>query len=222
MKQMRKKLLLVGILAVTLSTISATQYVRADLGFSYEIVHPSESDIRYIGSDLAPDGNHVLRSEDDASVKLEFGKWSAGQTKVYTAAFGIVNEEMFPVRIKNVVVTDNTGSENASKYIQIWLHGNQNFEAKNETQFLLWNGSAHTGLEWTLAAGNRNSSNMDGTNTTTSMNTNSKVHVPDELVGLGANGTHDFVWVQIVITAPDNDIKTFDGNIQFTFESVDF
>jgi len=56
MNPMRKKLTLVLILAITLSTISATQYVRADVGFSYEIVHPSDADIRYIGSDNAADG----------------------------------------------------------------------------------------------------------------------------------------------------------------------
>jgi hypothetical protein len=219
MKQMRKKLLLVGILAVTLSTISATQYVRADLGFSYEIVHPSDADIRYIGSDNAGDGLRVLRSEDNQTVKLWFGNWSAGQTKVYTAAFGIVNEERFPVKIKDVIVEDLAGA--AGSHMQIWLHGIEDTEASNYTNNLFWNGTGgSTSNTWILAPGNQDSTNMHGENIPTPFDDVSQVRYATNTSSTEAtSGNHDFVWVQIVITAP-NTRGSFEGNIRFTFEST--
>jgi hypothetical protein len=228
MKQMRKKLLLVGILAVTLSTISATQYVRADLGFSYEIVHPSDADIRYIGSDNAGDGFRVLRGNnagsglaDSTSVELYFGKWAIGHEKVYTAAFGIVNEEVFAVDITGITVTGHTPGAN----LEIWLHGNEDDEATAAPAILMYNtaGTAPGGT-WTLAAGNQDPADMshDGTAqiTTDWCPNDSQVRVATGTTDEAVSGTADYVWVQIVLTVPEGaDIDAFNGEISFTFES---
>jgi hypothetical protein len=228
MKQMRKKLLLVGILAVTLSTISATQYVRADLGFSYEIVHPSDADIRYIGSDNAGDSFRVLRGNnagngqnDSSSVELYFGKWAIGQEKVYTAAFGIVNEEEFDVDITAITVSGHTPGAN----LEIWLHGNEDDEATAAPALLMYNtdGTAPGGT-WILAAGNQDPEDMshDGTNqiTTDWCPNDSQVRVATGTTDVAVNETADYVWVQIVLTVPDGAaIDDFEGTIEFTFES---
>jgi hypothetical protein len=225
MKQMRKKLLLVGILAVTLSTISATQYVRADLGFSYEIVHPSESDIRYIGYDLAGDDKTVLRSYDDSTATLYFGRWSTNQTKTYTAAVGIVNEEPFPIEITGVkVFTPGIAS------IQIWLHGDESMNAEDSGGILMHDSDSPLtppAGTWTLAAGNMDYTDMsDGVNPpvlTGWCTKGSKVRVADS-APLAQTTVADYVWVQIVLTVPENldiaDLDLYTGSIQFDFSSL--
>jgi hypothetical protein len=231
MKQMRKKLLLVGILAVTLSTISATQYVRADLGFSYEIVHPSDADIRYIGSDNAPDGLRVIRGNNagndpdpltSSSVSLEFGRWAIGQTKVYTAAFGIVNEESFDVDINGINAVFDGDAE-----IQIWLHGDEDVEATTSTvdAVLMYDsedGGAQVG-SWTLAAGDQDPDTAnDGTDDVDTEWCPNQSHVRfAEGSPLAESETADYVWVQVVLTVPAGaDLNTFGGTISFNFEST--
>jgi hypothetical protein len=235
MKQMRKKLLLVGILAVTLSTISATQYVRADLGFSYEIVHPSDADIRYIGSDNAGDGLRVLRGNDrngtygnSNSVELYFGEWAENITKVYTAAFAIVNEEQFAVNITNVKVTMGSGVD----YMKIYLHTHGDKDASGQfdgpypgNSTLVWNKTDVTHTAWTLQAGNQQSHNAK--NSIGGLFTTEEDNTSDVRVASIANQSQiagdlaDFVWVQIVLEIPSNAPQVdYRGTIEFTFEST--
>jgi hypothetical protein len=222
MNPMRKKLTLVLILAITLSTISATQYVRADVGFSYELVHPSDADIRYIGSDNAADGLRVLRADSsNSSVSLEFGKWSGNQTKTYTAAFGIVNEEMFPVQINDVSVVMHDG---AADYMQIWLHAHEDMYAADEAvgdRVFMWDrGVDPNDDNWILGAGNQDSS--DAGFGLTPWDPVSRVRYGSGTSSAGAvQAVSDFVWVQISLVLPGgSDINQISGTISFSFEST--
>jgi hypothetical protein len=222
MNPMRKKLTLVLILAITLSTISATQYVRADVGFSYEIVHPSDADIRYIGSDNAPDGLRVLRADSsNSSVSLEFGKWSRNVTKTYTAAFGIVNEESFPVIVNDVSVVMHDGSPD---YMQIWLHAHEDMDANSEAvgnAVFMWDrGIDPNNDTWTLGPGNQDSS--DASFGLTPWDSASQVRYATGTNSFGAiPGVSDFVWVQISLVVPsDAQINQIRGTITFSFEST--
>jgi hypothetical protein len=221
MNPMRKKLTLVLILAITLSTISATQYVRADVGFSYEIVHPSDADIRYIGSDNAADGLRVLRADSsNSSVSLEFGKWSGNQTKTYTAAFGIVNEEMFPVLIRDVSVVMHDG---AADYMQIWLHAHEDMyaadEAVGDSVFMWDRGVDPNDDTWILGAGNQDSS--DAGFGLTPWDSDSRVRYGSGTSSVGAVQTvSDFVWVQIFLVVPGGAFAgSIAGSIVFDFST---
>lgn len=222
---MRKKLLLVAVAAVVLSTITATQYVRADIGYEYSISHPSNSDIRYIGSDNSSDGIRVLRVDGSnsthAKVKLVFGTWSADQNKTYTAAFGIVNEENFSVDITDITVSTTAGAD----YMQIWLHGDRDKKAENDaSSVFMWDKGVSkdgAGADWTLAAGNQNASDMDGVATTTPWD--DTAHVRYSVYDVDAvSVTDDFVWVQISLDIPGSPdaITQHTGTITIDFEAT--
>jgi hypothetical protein len=223
MNKLRKKLILFVVMTVLLSTISATQYVRADVGFSYEIVHPSDADIRYIGSDNAPDGLRVLRADSsNSSVSLEFGKWSDNSNKTYTAAFGIVNEESFPVIVNDVSVVMHDGSPD---YMQIWLHAQEDMDANSEAvgnAVFMWDrGIDPNNDTWTLGPGNQDSS--DASFGLTPWDSASQVRYATGTNSFGAiPGVSDFVWVQISLVIPaDVALQKVSGTIIFKFSEVD-
>ena len=73
-----RRLTLIGIMIIVLSVTMATQYATTKVGYSYSIVHPSNADIRFIGSDNFSDGTMVLRVDGDNSsgsrnVKVKLG-----------------------------------------------------------------------------------------------------------------------------------------------------
>jgi len=73
-----RRLTLIGIMIIVLSVTMATQYATTKVGYSYSIVHPSNADIRFIGSDNSSDGTRVLRVDGDNSsgsrnVKVKLG-----------------------------------------------------------------------------------------------------------------------------------------------------
>jgi hypothetical protein len=73
-----RRLTLIGIMIIVLSVTMATQYATTKVGYSYSIVHPSNADIRFIGSDNSSDGTMVLRVDSDNSsgsrnVKVKLG-----------------------------------------------------------------------------------------------------------------------------------------------------
>ena len=117
-----RRLILIGVMLVVLSMTMATQYAITKTGYSFTIVHPSNADIRFIGHDNSSDNIRLLRingTNASGSMRLElsFGNISAQQNKTYTAAFGIVNEERFPVTITNIsVIGTNAG------YLDIYIH----------------------------------------------------------------------------------------------------
>lgn len=221
--KLNKKLMIIGVLVLVLNMLVATQYAVTKIGYEYYIVHPSDADIRYIGSDNST-GGRVLRvagANGTGSLKLTFGNWSAGTNKVYSAAFGIVNEEPFAVNIMYI----NISSQN-NTYIKIWLHGdrdaNANSTNNDPTTILMYeNGSivnANT-IAWTLAPGNNNPNNMCSnvsnrtiysTNTSWDETQHVRYSLNDSnaysigMMGRTVYNASDFVWVQIAMDIPNS------------------
>ena len=202
-----RRLTLLGVMLVILSMTMATQYATTKIGYRFSIVHPSEADIRFIGSDNASGGSRVLRvNTNDSSNKymiLELGNWTVSQNKSYTAAFAIVNEERFPVNITYINVS---GTSSSHTYMDIWVHSNRQTlawsEAAGSRRKMVAGGVAQTtasNCAWKLGAGDRNVSNCDGGATPW----DSGSHVRYSTTNSAAvNGTDDFVWVQITIDIP--------------------
>jgi len=221
MTGMRKKLLLIAVAIVAVSTVVATQYARAELSYTYNINHPSNGFIRFVGGDNATDGIRILRADaSNVTLELHFGEMSAGINKTYTAAFAIVNEENFSVDIKDIEVTTTLGND----YLQIWLHGDPTAKAENDgTSVFMWNkGTDETpadGTAWTLAAGNSDPSNMDGANIATGWDTTAQVRYTEDTTA-ASSGTDDYVWVQISLDIPSGaSTGQYTGTITFDFEA---
>jgi len=164
--KVNKKLMIIGTLVLVMNMLMATQYAVTKIGYEYNIVHPSNANIRYIGSDNST-GGRLLRVAGDnvttSSLKLSFGDWSAGTNKMYSAAFAIVNEEQVPVDIMYINV-----SSDSYTYMKIWLHGSRSANANNTdndpTTVLMYdNGTIindPSTSAWTLAQGNGNPEDM--------------------------------------------------------------
>jgi len=219
-----RRLVLIGVMLIVLSMTMATQYVTTKIGYTYGIVHPSDSDIRFIGSDNSSDNIRVLRVDGDnssqvTSLKVEFdGNISAGQNKTYTAAFGIVNEEEFKVNITYIDVEATSGSN----YLKVWVHGDRDQMAENDASSVyVFNQSqgvlenyANGSTVWQLGAGNQDSTNMDGTSILTPWDEPAHVRYSRDETN-AVNQTDDYCWVQISLDIPtDADVtETYTGNI---------
>jgi hypothetical protein len=163
----------------------------------------------------------VLRADSsNSSVSLEFGKWSGNQTKTYTAAFGIVNEEMFPVQINDVSVVMHDG---AADYMQIWLHAHEDMyvadEAVGDRVFMWDQGVDPNDDTWILGAGNQDSS--DASFGLTPWDSDSRVRYGSDTNSVGAiQGVNDFVWVQISLVVPGGAFAgSIAGSIVFDFST---
>ena len=222
--KLNKKLMILGVLVLVLNMLVATQYAVTKIGYEYNIVHPSNANIRYIGSDNTT-GGRVLRvagANGTGSLKLTFGNWSAGTNKMYSAAFGIVNEEAVPVSIMYINVSSLTYN-----YLKIWLHGdrdaNANSTINDPTTVLMYdNGTivnATDTIAWTLASGNDNPGDMCSnisdrliysSNTTWDNTSHVRYSLNDSnAYGVGmmnrtVYNASDFVWVQVAIDIPNN------------------
>lgn len=215
---------------VVLSMTMATQYATTRIGYSYSIVHPSESDIRFIGSDNSTDGIRILRMTDNSTtgvLELKLGgNLSSGQNKTYTAAFGIVNEEGFPVNIThfNVSTTGGTGPD----YLEVWLHGDRDQAQQSDASSVcVWSkgsvGHSSSSNVWRLGKGDNDPTTMcaDGNGHTSAQldtpwdNSQSNVRYSMNDANNSVNATSDFVWVQISINVPtgaDSDL-TYAGTV---------
>ncbi len=219
-----RRLALLGVFFLVLNLAIATQYAVSKIGYEYYLVHPCEANIRYIGSDNTS-GGRVLRvngANGTGSLKLVFGNWSAGTNKMYSAAFGIVNEEQVSVSITHI----NVSSDNAT-YMKIWLHGDRDANANNTnndpTTVLMFNNNTVVNTSnttaWQLAPGNDDPSDMcynvsDRTNFSTNTTWDETQHVRfsvnnSNAYGIGVlgrtiNNASDFVWVQVAIDIPTN------------------
>jgi len=204
-----RRLVLIGVMLVVLSMTMATQYATTKIGYEYNIVHPSDSDIRFIGSDNSTDNIRVLRVDGDnssgqQSVKLTFGgNLTVNQNKTYTAAFGIVNEEPFAVNITHINVSASTD------HLQIWLHGDRDSIADNDdTSVMVWdNGSKgfdSSSCVWQLAAGDQDASSMDGGDIATDWDNTAHVRYSTSDTD-ASDTTDDYVWAQISIDIPDSE-----------------
>lgn len=231
-----KKLFIIGMLVLILTMVAATQYAVTKIGYEYAIVNPSESDMRYIGSDNSSDGIRVLRINGDnttnVSVILRFGNFTTNSNTTYSAAFGIVNEEPYSVNITRINVT----SDNIT-YMKIWLHGNRTANAYTNltdpsTVFMYSNGSmvnlsANITTAWILAAGDSNSHTMCSnishrTNNTSLTPWDNTSHVRYSINNTNAvSNVSDYVWVQITIDIPANvdDMNVHGGLIWIYFEA---
>jgi len=224
-----KRLTLIGIMLVVLSMTTATQYATTKIGYTYSIVHPSNADIRFIGFDNSTDGDRVIRTasgtnnSNELNLVIKLGNWSENQNKTYTAAFGIVNEERFPVNITHVVVDTDTGVD----YMKVWLHGKPGYKvADDDTSVLIWDMGAVGGIgngstAWQLATGNENAADMNGTNTETDFDDNAHVRYMIDDDVWAKTTVSDFVWVQISVDIPDAaDVASQTGNLRFYFEAT--
>ena len=205
--QIGKRLLVVGILFLMLGIVIATQYAVTRTGYVFTVVHPSDANIRFIGSDLSGDGIRVLRAVNNGTtgtIQVSLGNFSAGCNKTYTAAFCIVNEESFVVNITHINV-----STAGADYLQIWLHGERKSDVGSDSGDVafLWNKgvqvSQSTSTAWTLGQGNNDASDMDGSGASTLWDGTSGVRYSTYNT-TAVNGTDDYVWVQISLDLPQN------------------
>jgi hypothetical protein len=214
---------------IVLSMTMATQYATTKVAYTFGIVHPSNADIRFVGSDNSSnDIMRVLRVTNNASgsryVEIKLGNWFPGSTKNYTAAFAIVNEERFPVNITYVNI-----SGTAASYVDIWLHGNRTLDAPLEVAsarvkvvtagVALQGASSHA---WILATGNGNPADMNGTAILTPWDSTSHVRYNQTTTIFAKNSTRDFVWVQVCLNIPTNaaDASTATGSIWIHFAAT--
>lgn len=211
----RKKVLLVGIAVVVVSAAIATQYARVSIAYSYG-VNASDGAIRFIARDAGPDGSYVLKNNGN-SMELHLGTFTPGTNKTYTAAFGIVNEEMFNIYLYNVTVS-GTGTDN----IKIWLHKNPNVTAENDpTSVLVWNGGYATFNNITFYAGNNNADDASSDAATINTPLDNTYGVRYNTTSPAATGNNDYWWVQISIDIPSGAANAqYNGNIYFGFTSV--
>ena len=222
-----KRLIVLGVVIIVLSMTMATQYATTRVKYSFAIVHPSDSDIRYIGSDNSSDDNQrVLRVTNNASgamyATMELGDWMPNSQKNYTAAFGIVNEEQFAVNITYI----NISGTNAS-YLTIWLHGDRDADYAGEgaASVKVWAGSSGAlydanDVVWTLAAGDGNVGSMDGGGINTPWDDTSHVRYSTDDTD-AVNETDDYVWVGVSLDIPTGGaIGTPTGTIYIHFKAT--
>jgi hypothetical protein len=226
--KINKSLTLIGVIIVILSMTMATQYATTRAVYSFAIVHPSDADIRFIGSDNSSGDNmRVLRVNNNGSgtqfVTIELGSWMPNSQKNYTAAFAIVNEEQFKVNISYV----NISGFNAS-YLTVWLHGDRDIDASSDgTAVKIIDGGTSSfndnSVAWTLGAGDSNTNNMNtsgGGDIETLWDDTS--HVRYSLSDWPAtNETSDFVWVQISLDIESTaSLQASTGTIYFHFKAA--
>lgn len=201
----------------------ATQYTTTMINWSYSIVHPSESDLRFIGSDNSSDNIRLLRvdgdnSSTDMDIILSFGNISASSNKTYTAAFGIINEEAYKVNITHVNISADSGTD----YFKLWFHGDRDAKVEDDSQAVcVWDwaeggsmGYNSSDCVWQLAAGDGTYITIDGAGQTTPWD--EQAHVMYSTYNVDAtNGSDDYVWVQISINPPENadTSATYNGEI---------
>jgi hypothetical protein len=233
--KVKKRYLILAVLFLVLNMITATQYAVTKVGYSYTIVHPSDASIRYIGSDNASDAKRVLRIVDsnttNVQITLHLGDvYSTNMQKTFSAAFGIVNEELYPINITHI----NISSDNFT-YMKIWLHGNRtanaNSTANDPSTVFMYNNNtivnATNTTAWILATGNQNSSDMcynvsNRTNYSVNTTWDETAHVRYSIDNNNAvSGISDFVWVQITLDIPESvqQIGTMTGTIWIHLES---
>ena len=213
--KVRKRWMILAVLFLMMNMVIATQYAVTQVGYEYYIVHPSDAHIRFIGSDNSSDNIRVLRVDgsntSSIKVKLELGNLSTNQSVYYSAAFGIVNEERFPLNITHI----NVSSDNHT-YLKIWLHGDRDANANSTTtdnsSVLMWDNNTAINTSnttaWVLAAGNKKPKDMcynvsDRLNSTTNTTWDNVSHVRYSLNDTNAvSNLSDFVWVQVGVEVP--------------------
>lgn len=216
----RKRLLPILALIVAISTVAATQYATSDVDYSFSIVSGTEANVRFIGHDQGQDDVLVLRADDDngANMRLDLGDFSRDQTSWYTAAFGIVNEEMLNINLTGI---DVTGS--GANYLYIYLHNNSNTKAELDSGgLLIWDGSSGAeSFRWELESGDNDATDMQGQSgmLSTPMDTEAHVRALTDPGDDDNAANTDHVWVQIKLIIPAGaSTGSYSGTITFDFE----
>lgn len=233
--KVKRRLLILAVLFLFMNMIIATQYVVTRVEYEYYILHPCDANIRFLGSDNSSDGIRILRiigsNVTNVGVKLRLGgNFSPQQTVYYSAAFGLVNEENFPINITHI----NISSLNAT-YLKIWLHGdrdmNANDTATDPSSVFMWDNNtlvnATNTTAWTLAPGNRDPNNMcynvsDRANCSINTTWDETAHVRYSINNTNAvSNISDFVWIQVAIAIPDvvDSLGLHSGTIWIYLES---
>jgi len=214
-----KKWMVLAVIFLIFNMITATQYAVTKIGYQYTLVHPCDSSIRFIGSDNSTDGIRVLRvagsNVSNIRIILRLGDiYSTNMERTFSAAFGIVNEESYPVNITHI----NVSSDNFT-YMKIWIHGNRtanaNSTANDPSTVLMWDNNtvvnASNTTAWILAQGNNDSNNMcwnytDRANCSTNTTWDETAHVRYSIFDeYNATSQYsDFVWVQLALIIPDS------------------
>jgi len=228
------RLFIIGMLLVVTTMAVATQFAITDVQYEYEIIIPVVPDygVNYIGSDNSSDGVRVLRTDqsESDSYKIVLGNVSTNYQWIYSAAFGIVNEDKFDKRITHIEVSPSTLT-----YLKIWLHGDKDSNANNvsndPTSILMYdNGTVVNGsntVAWILAPGDNDAKTICSNITDRKQYTN--MTSGDETAGVrySLNNTNvkseisDYVWVQVElnIPLPVSTTKVRTGSIYIHFES---
>jgi hypothetical protein len=107
-----KKWMVLAVIFMIFNMITATQYAVTKIGYQYTLVHPCDSSIRFIGSDNSTDGIRVLRvagsNTTNIRIILRLGDiYSTNMERTFSAAFGIVNEESYPINITHINVSSD-------------------------------------------------------------------------------------------------------------------
>jgi hypothetical protein len=232
-----RRLFIIGLLVLVTMMVMATQFAVTRLGYEFNIVHPGNSNLRFIGSDNSSDGIRILRvagsNTSNVAFKLVFGNLTTNQTLTYTAAIGIVNENLYPVNITYIAVNSSNWT-----CMKIWLHGNRDENANNSTidpssVFMFNNGTIVNGTNttaWILAEGNKNPNDMcsnvsDRINTSSNTTWDETAHVRYSLNNTNATSAlSDYVWVQIQIEVDQyyDTIGPHTGVIYFHFAADSF
>lgn len=226
-----RRLVLIGVMVVVLSMTMATQYATTKISYSYGIVHPSNADVRFIGSDnSSDDSKRCLRVTTNASTSrfltLELGDWFPNSMKNYTAAFGIVNEENFNITITHI----NVSNEAASAYMDIWIHGDRDADCGSDgaasVKVVDGGAASYTSSSsvWVLAAGDGTTTTMSAdasTQLTTSWDDTSGIQYSINDANNSVNETSDFVWVGVSIDIPSDaaDAVAATGTIYVYFKA---
>ena len=214
-----KKWMIIALMFLILNMIIATNYATTKISYEYNILHPSDADIRFIESDNSSDNIRVLRVKGsnvtNVGIKLRLGgNFTTNQKKIYSAAFGIVNEQNQSLNITHI----NVSSDNHT-YLKIWLHGDRDANAESNltdpSTVYMWNNNTLVNdsntTAWVLAAGNDDPSDMCynvSDRASFSVNTTWDKHVQAQVRyslnnSNASSGVADFVWVQIAIDIPD-------------------
>lgn len=208
------RLFIIGILLVVLTMAVGTQFAVSGIDQEYLIIPSLDYGIRYIGSDNSSDGIKVIRADQNktnGTFKLVLGNVTTDSEFVYSAAFGIVNEENHSINITHMEVFSSN-----STYLKIWLHGDRGANANNlsndPTGVLMYNNGTIVNesdtIAWTLASGDNNANTIcsnvtDGDKYTIITNWDEVADVSYSLNDTNANsGISDFVWVQIELNIP--------------------
>jgi hypothetical protein len=161
---------MLGLLAVliALSVINATQFARVGAAYGYS-VGVQGAYIQFMACDRVANKSTAtpVLTSDGVDFAIDLGTWAGRTNKTYTAAFALVNCEVYSVRLYSVNVTNPTVSTDADN-IYIWVHARRtslcsyaqhnipSTDSRVDTdKVLMWDGAnGHPfGNSWTLAAG---------------------------------------------------------------------